>query len=324
MGNIVTYTTTPSTGALKDKPDRRDYRLAGVHAPVELPFSFRLNDPFPLKNQDGIGSCTAQSTSYHKQLQENFELSPRYLFQVIKNKIEKNKNYGAYTRNAFQALVDYGICELGFCPEVYDSLDEYLNDKGNSETMEKNAASHKSKSYWRIDADFESIRQAIYQNKQAVVISIPWYPSYNYAPNGYLDIPDYKKGTDAGHAIAVFGWLDNNWLIIKNSWGDGWGLNGMCYFHRDYPIWDVWCSLDIDQELPVKLRYGQPRNYPMEKVTAFNPWLIKKIKRLPSNIEINALWYGKHNFDTVFKGVNGNVWLNETKPQLLKRGFNYK
>ncbi len=54
----------------------------------------------------------------------------------------------------------------------------------------------------------------------------------------------------------------------------------------------------------------------MEKATAFNPWLIRKIKRLPSNIEINALWYGKWDFEAVFKGRVNGLWLYKNKMNL--------
>lgn len=321
MENIITYSIAHSTGALKDKPDRRDFKIVGIQSPVELPESFRLPDSFPIKDQNGFGSCTAQSTSTHKQLQENVELSARFLYAMTK-KLEENMQWGAYTRNTFKVLCNTGIIEESEYPERHD-IPELAYMDWNLISIDKleRAKAHKSKTYWRVNSDFESIKQAIYQNKQAVVISVPWYESYNYAPDGYLKL-NIKKGWKYGHAICVVGWI-KDCLVVKNSWGDNWGLNGMCYFYKDYPIWDGWVSIDLSN-LPVELRYGQPRNYAMEKAIAFNPWLIKKIKRLPSNIEINALWYGKHSFDTVFKGINADAWLQKTKPQLIKEGFNYK
>jgi murein DD-endopeptidase MepM/ murein hydrolase activator NlpD len=73
------------------------------------------------------------------------------------------------------------------------------------------------------------------------------------------------------------------------------------------------------QDLPVDNRYGQPRNYLKEKIVAFNPWLIRKIGRLPTNREIKGLCYGFHPFNNVFIGSIGNEWLYQTWPEYKKK-----
>ena len=298
-------------GAKKDRPDRRDYHLSGIAGIVELPVDFRLNDPFPIKDQNGFGSCTGQATAGHKQLQEGVELSARFAYAMTK-KLEGNKEWGAYTRNQFRVLAEVGSVPEKAWPEKHDIPElDYLNWELIPSFVTQDAALHKSSKYWRVDSDFQSIKQAIYQYKQAVVITVPWYASYMKPKDGYLEY-DKSSGQKYGHAVLVEGW-HADWLTVKNSWGTDWGLNGMCYFGKDFPIWDCWTSADMPEKLPVELRYGQPRNYSMEKVTAFNPWLIRKIKRLPSNIEINALWYGKWDFEAVFKGRVQDQWLYEIK-----------
>ncbi len=298
-------------GSKKDKRDIRDYRISGIGAPVELPESYRLNDPFPIKDQNGFGSCTGQATAGHKQLQEGVEISARFAYAMTK-KYEGNKEWGAYTRNQFVVLKETGSVPEGAWPEKHDITEDlYMSWEIIPPYIVEDAALHKSSKYWRVEPNFESIKQAIYQYKQAVVISVPWYESYRRPKDGYL-LLDKALGWKYGHAILVVGWQKWN-LVVKNSWGEQWGLNGMCYFHFSLPIWDAWTSLDMPEKLPVEIRYGQARNYPMEKVTAFNPWLIRKIKRLPSNIEINALWYGKWDFEAVFKGRVSDQWLYEVK-----------
>ena len=87
------------------------------------------------------------------------------------------------------------------------------------------------------------------------------------------------------------------------------------------PSWDAWMSLD-DTGFPVEIRYGQPRNlYALEKLTAFNPWLIHKIGRLPNNLEISALVYGKWDWFYIYQINIGKIWLYYTKDQAKQKGL---
>jgi hypothetical protein len=136
-----------------------------------------------------------------------------------------------------------------------------------------------------------------------------------------LPKPDYSVG---GHAVDVIGWDDTKLALrVKNSWGSEWGDHG--YFWLPYEfidkVWDAWCSLDIPEKFPVDDRYGIKRtwnSYLRERSMALNPWLVKKINRLPNNREINAMAYGFWSFDSVFNGKVKDIWLKITKPAAIK------
>ncbi len=311
-------------GALKDPKDNRDFRIASIQAPIDLPSEFILEDKFPVKNQNGYGSCTSQATAGHKQHQEKVEVSARYLYAQCKA-VDNLSEQGTYTRLNFKFLCDKGVPEEKLFSEEHESYEKYIDLNLISKEAEDNASTHKSQSYWRVGVvNPDEIKQTIYQQKIPVVLTVPWYPNYNKPDeNGYLPEPE---GEGEGHALECLGWKDG-WYRVKNSWGFGWGDGGFCWFREDYPKWDAWMSKDYDKILPVDERYGQKRtwdSYLLEKSIAFNPWLIKKINRLPNNREILALSYGRHNYETVFKGRNGDVWLFKTKTQLIKEGFDYK
>ncbi len=307
-------------GCLKDPKDKRDFRLVGIQSPIVLPDEFYLEDNFLVKYQDGIPSCTAQAQTHHKERQENVRLSARYVMAKTKE-IEGNTDWGAYIRTTFKAVNQFGVPEDTMLPEpdVKMTWEEYLKP-ALSDLIEQNAMTHRSRSYWRIETDHESIKQAIFQNKQSVVIAIPWYPSYNKTDkDGILAQPDNNP---KGHAVEVIGWGEKG-LRIKNSFGSNWGDRGYFWYEdgAQRKIKDAWCSLDIPIQLPVDVRYGQTRtwtNYLKEKAVAFNTWLFKKIGRLPNNREINALVYGFWDFEAVFKGSVSDKWLYYTKPQYLK------
>jgi hypothetical protein len=304
------------TGARRSKFDRRDKKIASIQAPVDLPSEFRLEDNFPVKNQNGYGSCLGQGTAGHKQHQEYIEISARKIYAECK-KIDNYSGQGTYGRIAFKVLCDIGACEEKLFPEEHDSYEKYIDLNLQTEEAKKNALEHKSQSYWRMD-DVEEIKQTIYQKKMPVTFLVPWYGNYNRPDeNGYLPEP---KGKGEGHAILCLGWKDG-WLLVKNSWGKNWGKDGYCWFREDYLMWEGWCSLDMPKNLPVDNRYGEKRTWKkfiMEQAWAFNPWLIKKIGRLPNNREIKAGVFGFWSYEEIFKGVVGTKWLFCTKPAYQK------
>ncbi len=81
----------------------------------------------------------------------------------------------------------------------------------------------------------------------------------------------------------------------------------------EIPDWEI---------LPVDKRYGFERTwktYLKEKAIAFNPWLIEKIKRLPTNQEINGLVYGYHTFENIFKDKIDIWWKYYHYPEYKRR-----
>jgi hypothetical protein len=320
-----------TTGAVKDAQDKRDYRASGVVASIEIPQQkFVLEDLFNSKNQGPRGSCTSQAQTHHKERQEKTRLAARFVMAVVKSLIEGNTNWGAMTRNTFKAVKDWGVPKEEMLPEPGPEMtwEEYIDTNKISKECFDDALNHKSQSYWSVDRDIDFIRNVLLNQKQSVVISMAWYKIFNTPINGVLSI-DFN-GDYSGHAVEIKGFDDfNKWFIVKNSWGEGWGDKGDFYLPYSIfyqVVWDCWCSLDLPEDLPVDIYYGDKRtwtSYLREKAMGLNPWLLKQIGRLPTRREIIGLAYGYHDWTTVFKGYNGEVWLFKTKPQLIKEGFNY-
>ena len=154
------------TGALKDKKDKRDLRIAGITKPAEIPPVFILEDKYDSKNQTSRGSCTAHAQTHHKERQENVRLSARFVMAKTKE-YEGNKEYGAYTRNTFRTVNKIGAAEEQYYPEPGPEMswEEYIDVSHIPLKAIENAGDHKSDSYWRVEPSIEDIKQALYQHK---------------------------------------------------------------------------------------------------------------------------------------------------------------
>lgn len=320
-----------TTGAKKDRLDKRDFRASGVIPTLEIPKQiFNLDELFGPKNQYSRGSCTSQAQGHHKERQEKRKSSARMIMAKTKE-LEGNKDYGAYTRDTFAVVKEFGICSEELYPEPGPEIswEEYIDVSKIPDQCYEDAKGHKSQSYWRVEKDLTEIKSLLFQRKEknsSIVCSMEWYKEFNRPVDGRLPIS--FSGDGDGHAVELKGWNDfEEHLTFKNSWGVDWGDGG--YFYMPYSIfnkviWDLWCSLDIPAEMPVDLYYNEKRTWSsflLEKSFAFNLWLIKKIGRLPSNREIKGLCYGMWDYETIFLGIHGDMWLKITKPEAVKRGL---
>jgi C1A family cysteine protease len=88
-----------------------------------------------------------------------------------------------------------------------------------------------------IQADVKQIKDCL-KNGQAVMLGIPTYASFIIAPQGRVPMPGANESDTGGHAVLVVGYeedaLQGDWLIFRNSWGDGWGDGGYGYLPYDY------------------------------------------------------------------------------------------
>ena len=88
-------------------------------------------------------------------------------------------------------------------------------------------------------ADFDGVTDAI-RNRRTVGLAL--YPDDSFLfnrldSNGLLVQPTGKARTGGGHAVTVVGlakWQGDTVLLLRNSWGDGWGHLGYAYIGRSH------------------------------------------------------------------------------------------
>jgi hypothetical protein len=95
-------------------------------------------------------------------------------------------------------------------------------------------------------------------SKGPVVLGIPWHQGMYEAPNGVLRVSGEMVG---GHCILAVGYRVNSvkaggkdTIILQNSWGPSWGINGLAEIAVD----ELYSLLRNGEAcLPIKRSFGR-------------------------------------------------------------------
>jgi len=240
-------------GGVRDKEDPRDLRyeeISGepVGATIGLPDNFILNTgSLSVKNQGSTSSCGCQAASFAVGMATGKDMSARYAFNVIKtdSRFESSLlKWGQFTRDAAKIAVE-GICTEELAPQESIGSDTGYLSLEISEDMKSSAKQHERGAYVRVDGvfgnDFDIVRRFIYTEKLPVLVSMPWYVSYNEARS--TGVLPYPSGRSVGHIVLCIGWEGDNYVMV-NSYSDNWGKQGKFLMPKMYPTWDCWGIFD--------------------------------------------------------------------------------
>lgn len=231
-------TTGIKFGWKRDLPDHRDFKFK-VTIPVELPPVVDLRDLCPpVYDQGNLGSCTGQALAgaYQfeemKQGTENFIPSKLFIYyneRVIEGTV--NQDSGAMIRTGMKTLVDNGVCNETLWPykeckfKTKPPSDCYIAAKDNQVLQYLRLSPH-----------------TLYDVKQCLALGYPVVFGFSVfesmmteevARTGVVPMPGSNDSSVGGHAVLAVGYDDSkNALIVRNSWGEGWGIKG--YFYLPY------------------------------------------------------------------------------------------
>lgn len=250
-------TTQPKRryGLIPDKADDgRDYRfspnLTFVH---ELPSVVDLDGECPPRMDQGDeGSCTANGTlgamgfveidggksTYVQRSRQELYYKTR---QAEGNEAE---DAGAEIRDALRAAAKYGIA-----PEsLWDYRPDHLTEAPPPAVV-KAGAGYKLGLYERVRQDIDHVRAALAAHLP-LVIGISVYESFEgaeAAKTGVIPMPDVaREKLLGGHCMFLDGYKDPVAHVRgANSWGTGWGDNGMfelpyAYLMDPHLCSDIW------------------------------------------------------------------------------------
>ena len=225
-------------GWTPDLPDQRDYiykrafKLFRI-APKKVDLRPLCS---PVEDQGNLGSCTANAIAGALEFLEKkdkvtfSDFSRLFIYyneRVIEHSV--NTDSGAMIRDGVKSLNKQGVCSEKSWPYVISKF-----TVKPTPACYKEALNHQITSYHRITA-FDDMRQCLAEGFP-FVFGFTVYESFEsqaVAKTGIVNMPKKNEQVLGGHAVLAVGYDDSaKRFIIRNSWGDGWGMKG--YFTMPY------------------------------------------------------------------------------------------
>lgn len=229
-------------GWIPDVPDIRDHILFETRGVIKakkvLPPMVDLSSLCrPVYNQGSIGSCTAQSVAALYQFLLNKQgtpdplLSRMFLYYVTREEEGTHTvDRGATLRSTLKSINTFGICTE---PTWDYSADKLFTVPVSEAYLE--AEKFQTINYKRIDQNLQDM-QACLSAGYPFVFGFAVYDKFmsDYVKlTGIGSLPQPGDVMTGGHAVMAVGYNDNSQtFLIRNSWGDKWGMSG--YFTLPY------------------------------------------------------------------------------------------
>jgi C1A family cysteine protease len=226
-------------GWLPDLPDHRDHLYA---APVEmlaaLPAMADLSPDCPtVYDQEQLGSCTANAIAaaieFDRLKQKLPNFTPSRLFIYYNERVIEctvNSDSGAQIRDGIKSVAGQGDC-----PETEWPYDIVKFKTKPPPKCYADARKYKVVSYRRLIQMLSQLKGCL-ASGYPFVFGFTVYEGFEneqVAETGHASLPQPGERAIGGHAVMAVGYDDaQQWFIIRNSWGDQWGMKG--YFTLPY------------------------------------------------------------------------------------------
>ncbi len=195
----------------------------------------------PIEDQGQLGSCTANAgvglMEYFERraFGKHLDASRLFLYKVTRNLLNWKGDQGAYLRSTMKSMVLFGMP-----PEKYWPYKIAKFDDEPTTFCYAFAQNYKSIQYYRLDPAGTPPGKVLSNVRESLAAGLPSmfgfsvYSSMPGAGEG-ADIPFPQPGDrqEGGHAVVAVGYDDSRKigkykgaLLIRNSWGTGWGEAG--------------------------------------------------------------------------------------------------
>jgi C1A family cysteine protease len=266
LPSILDYTMSHDTVPAKLKALGQEYSIKdmlekigiAISAP-KLPGTTDLRQwCSPIEDQGSLGSCTAHAgvgmlEFYEKKAFNNYINASRlFLYKVTRDLLQQTGDTGAFLRTTMGALVLFGVP-----PEQYYPYKIADFDKEPPAFCYAFGQNFQAITYYRLDPPGTAPNALLTRIKTNLAAGLPSmfgftvYSSYTQADTtGKIPFPATGEAVVGGHAIMAVGYDDGlkiqntnpkggqttGALLIRNSWGTGWGDHGYGWLPYDYVL----------------------------------------------------------------------------------------
>jgi len=229
------------TGLIKSPTDYRDIPLSAIKKEfAPKPDKYKIPYILTVSNQGNSPYCVGYVCAILKEFLErregnNIKFDGDWIYRKCKE-IDEIPNFrGTYYRAGLKVLQKFGAKPLG--------------------GKEEDAEIYRIGGYVKVDTDFKSLKQAIYEFG---VILMGFYISNQGWITAFVRRP--RSGEKIfGHAVAGIGY-EITFISGQNSWGERWGDKGLFRFTKDYSPIEAWAVLvDLPNNWKELLGEGKPK-----------------------------------------------------------------
>lgn len=234
-------------GCLLPSQDERDYQFSELVAGInrkstsEFPVTFtaieNMSEIYVFDQEETL-MCCACAVANSRYIYENYyeKISPKVFSPcyIYGNRCISTMGdfvytgEGMYLKDAIKQLTKNGVCLFTQLPYIGTYLECNAAYKKYDSEYDKSAYPHRVSSYYATRTTKE-IKEAIMKTGSILasfLVSNSWY---DVKGSGIIDVSGSIEGA---HAVLIVGWTvkDNEeYWIILNSWGKGWGDRGFGY-----------------------------------------------------------------------------------------------
>lgn len=273
-------------GWLPDYPSIADYTpehdkvkplLASLRRRVEAPAALPAGADLrawcsPIENQLNLGSCTANAgvgmVEYYERraFGRHIDASRLFLYKATRNLLKATGDTGAFLRSTMEALVLFGVPPEEYWPYVVANF-----DTEPSAFLYSFGQNYQALKYYRLDPAGTATPALLGSIKTNLASGLPAmfgftvYNSYTQASvanKGAIPFPTPGEKIVGGHAVMAVGYNDTiqikntnavattGALLIRNSWGTGWGDGGYGWLPYEYVLrgqaTDWWTLISLE------------------------------------------------------------------------------